>query len=305
MQRRIVAETYTDQTIKEVITDLQGKYATWMTLTNLQDLGAAVDTRRFDYVSMYDAIQNLADEVGAYWYVDAADDLHFFLESDGAAAISYVEDDNILLDSFTLDTTAMDLANRVWVLGARAASATYIDQYWTGDGSNSLWTTLYIPNYPEVTEGGVAKTIEVERGDTPDSDYTYDKKNKVLKRVAGALGNGVSLQLHYKPTVQVIDYFEDQPSVVAYGLYEKVIRDRKITDKAAARKRGRAALKKTKQLARDVSFRSRDWNVSPGQLATVDVTSYGFDSPCRINSISVSFTPADIEATIEAQEVAT
>lgn len=303
LQRRIVAKVYQNQTAKQMLLDLIANYASWVGMAAVEDVGGPVELLRFEYDTLATAIQKIADINGAYWYLDASDDLHFFSNYQGLAAVNYNAGSNILMSSFTLKTTARDLCNRVWVIGARAAAANYLDQYWTGDGNNAVYTTAYIPNYPEVFENGVSKTIEVEKGESSDKDYVYNKKEKVLKRVAGNLPNGVLLRFKYRPTTQIIDYFEEPSSVATYGLYEKAIRDKKITDKAAARSRGRSELKKTKSLVRIPSFDSRDWKVNPGELTTVTVGSYGFTANCRIDRISISFSPADIVASIDATEV--
>lgn len=309
LHRRLVAAVYENQTAKEIIVDLISKFAPWVDTSLVQDTGGIIEAIKFDYDTLGEAIQKLADTVGAYWYLDHENKLHFFTLYDGVAPITFDATrsgklpGSILKNSFQLRTTAMDLANRVWVIGAKSASATYTEQYWVGDGQNSVFPIAYEPNYPDVWENGTPKTIEVDRGVGSDKDYTYDKVNRVLKRTAGPLPAGVVLRFRYRPTVQVIDYFEDPGSVATYGLYEKAIRDKKITDRAAARSRGRAALKRTKGLIRLPSWTSRTWTLNPGQLTTVTVPSFGFAAECRINRVSVTFTPQDIVASYEAQEV--
>jgi hypothetical protein len=303
LQRRLVAEAFQNRTPKQMLTSIITAYAPWVTMANVEDIGGPVESMIFNYDTAAEAIQKLAEITGAYWYLDKDNGLHFFLENDGTAPIDYDATSNILRDSFTLDDTAFDLANRIWIIGSRAASSTFSDFYWSGDGLNDTVVLPWIPNYPEIKENGVTKTIEVDKGSTSDKDYVYSKKDKTLRRVAGPLPGGSTAYLRARPTVQVIDYFEDSASVATYGLYEKAIRDRKITDKAAARKRGRAALKKVKSLMRLPKWSTRDWAVDPGQLTNVSVPSFGFSARCRINSISVEFTPEDIVAQIDAQEV--
>jgi len=309
LHRRLVAAVYENQTARQILLDLISQFAPWVNTSLVNDIGGLIETIRFDYDTLGEAIQKLADIAGAYWYLDHEDKLHFFANHDGVASVNFdatLEDHlpgSIRRNSFQLRTTAIDLANRVWVIGARSAAATYTEQYWTGDGNNAVFSLAYEPNYPEVYENGVEKTIELDKGAGSEKDYTYDKKNRVLKRTAGPLPAGVLLRFRYRPTVQIIDYFEDPGSVAVYGLYEKAIRDKKITDRAAARKRGRAALKRTKGLVRLASWQSRTWDLAPGQLTTVTVPSFDFSAECRINRVSVTFTPQNIIATYEAQEV--
>lgn len=307
LHRRLVAAVYENQTAKQILLDLIAQFAPWVNTSLVNDIGGTIETMRFDYNTLGEAIQKLADIVGAYWYLDHEDKLHFFASYDVMSATNFdaTLPGSILRNSFQLRTTAIDLANRVWIIGARSAAATYTEQYWTGDGNNAVWSLAYEPNYPEVYEDGVSKTIEVDKGVGSTKDYTYDKKNRVLKRTAGPLPAGVTLRFRYRPTVQIIDFFEDTGSVATYGLYEKAIRDKKITDRAAARKRGRAALKRTKGLIRLPSWQSRTWTLNPGELTSVTVPSIGFSAQCRIDRVSVTFATQEIIASYEAQEVLT
>jgi hypothetical protein len=304
LQRRLVLEVFTDQTPKQMIESIITDYASWVTSANVQDVGGAVESMVFDYDSVAIAIQKIADLVGAYWYLDEDNDLHFFTESDGGASTTYDSRINMARNSFTLDTTAVDLANRVWVLGSKTAATNYLEQQWVGDDTTQVFSLAYVPNYPEVYENEVQKTIEVEKGETSSEDYVYNKKEKALRRVAGPLGNGIPLRFKYRPTTQIIDYFEDSGSVATYGLYEKAIRDRKITDKAAARKRGKSELKRTKSVQRVCNWRTRDWEVAPGQIASIVVPPFNLVADIRIEEMDVTFTPGDIVATLRGTAVA-
>jgi hypothetical protein len=303
LQRKIVSKVYSDKTAKEIILDLVSSYATWINTSQVDDIGARIETITFNYVTFATALQNIADTVGAYWFLDSNNKLHFFQDYDEITTKSFSSGSNILKNSFDLKTSAKQLANRVWVIGAKTSAPNYINQYFTGDASNDIFSLAYIPNYPDVYENGVTKTIEVDKGEPYSTDYVYQKKEKVLKRVGGNLPNGVQLRIRYRPTVQIIDYFENQASINTYGLYEKVLRDKKITDKAAARQRGRTELSRLKGLIRYASFSSRDWDVAAGQVVNVNVPQFGYVTTSRILRVSIDFEQGDIIAHIETQEV--
>jgi hypothetical protein len=92
--------------------------------------------------------------------------------------------------------------------------------------------------------------------------------------------------------------------VSKYGVYSTAIRDRKITTKDAARKRGKEYLKTSAVITKRLQWETRSWTVEPGQLTTVTVTSLGITSrKYRIESVDINLTPADIVANITATEV--
>lgn len=302
LQRLLVAEVFENQTAKEIITEARNKYAPWLGVTNVDDIGGDVELLTFNYEPFINVISKLSEMTGAHWNIDAYNRLSFFLDNDGFTSFDFTPN-RILEGSFNLDANATDLCNRIWIIGAKQASPNTIEQTFTGDGNNQFYSIAYEPNYPSVTENGVAKTIAIDKEGTPTTNYVYNKKEKVLKRVAGNLPNGTVLKITYRPTVQVIDYFEDPASVAAYGLYEKAVIDKKITDKMAARKRGRAELKRKKDIIRSAGWNTRSWRVNPGQLTRVVMPAFGINSFWRIESINVEFTPEDIVADISAEEV--
>jgi hypothetical protein len=298
----MIAETFTNQKPKQILQTLRNKYATWLDVSGVRDVGGVLDSLTFNYETFSSAIEKLAEITGAYWYIDASNKLRFFLDNQGISAYEFGPD-RILEGSFGIDTTALDLVNRIWVIGARQSSPTAIEQTFFGDNSNEYFLLAYEPNYPKVYENGVLKTIELEDGEVSTKDFSYNKKFKVLRRNGGPLSAGSNIKIVYNPTVQVIDYFEDTDSVARYGLYEKAIRDQKITDKMAARSRGRAELKKRKRLINRASWSTRTWQVNPGELAKVTLGPFALDRYFRIESVDVDFSPEDVVASISAEEV--
>lgn len=302
LQRIIVAETFQNLSAKQMIAALQSKYAPWILLEHVDDIGSAIDLLSFNFETFASAVDKLSEITGAHWNLDADNKLHFFLDNTSIANFAFTPS-RIIDGSFSLEESATELANRVWIIGAKQASNQTITQTYVGANNNQYFSLAYVPNYPSVTENGVNKTIAVEKDDSNSKDYTYNKKEKVLKRKAGNLPTGVILQITYQPTVQVIDYFEDTQSIASYGLYEKAIRDKKITDKLAARSRGRAELKRVRKISRYAKWNSRSWRVQPGQLAKIQLSAYNIDSYWRITSIDVDFSAEDIIANLSATEV--
>lgn len=304
LQRFLIATTYTSQTAKQIIQNVFSTYASWVNTSLVKDIGGTISSINFDYDNLSAVVDKLADISGAYWYLDSNNYLHFFADNDGAASINYNSTSNMLAESVNIDYEAQELANRVYVIGARDASPTTIDNFFTGDGNNQIWVTSNTVNSPTVTENGVSKTISADTGGTPSTDYVYNKQDRTLKRVAGAASAGVVIKITYKPTVQIIDYFEDAPSVKKYGVYATALRDQKIKTKDAARKRGREYLKTSATVTKRLTWDSRDWTVEPGQQTTITVSSLGITSrKYRIESVNVNFRPDDIQAQITAVEV--
>jgi hypothetical protein len=297
----IVAESFENKTAREMITTLKNKYADWLDISGVEDVGGPIELLGFNYEPFAECVNKLAEILGAYWTIDANNKMAFFQQK--GKTIDDFTPNHILEGSFSLDYSAVELVNRVWVIGAKQSSPNTVTQTFTGDGNNQYFLLAYVPNYPKVYENNVEKTISLAKDEAPTTNYVYNKFEKVLKRVAGNLPNGVTLRMDYQPTVQIIDYFEDSSSVSRYGRYERVIRDNKINDKMAARKRGRSELKRVKDVIRYAKWDTRLWDLNPGEVTRLIVPPFGIDSYWRINSVDVSFSPEDIITSIDAEEV--
>lgn len=297
----IVAESFVNQTAKQIIQQLRDLYEPTLDVSGVEDVGGPIEQIDFNYEPLADCINKLAETLGAYWTIDADYRVRFFQERGRDIADFYPV--HVLEGSFSLDYSAVELANRVWVIGSKQASGNTVTQTFLGDGANQYFAFVYTPNYPVIKENGVNQSIALFKDQAPTTKYLYNKTERVLKRVDGPLPAGVTLTVDYKPTVQIIDYFEDSASVARYGRYERVIRDKKITDKMAARKRGRSELKRVRDVIRYAKWSTRVWQVRPGDISRLLMPAFGIDSFWRINGIEISFSPEDVIATIDAEEV--
>lgn len=315
LQKRVVNRIYENKTAAEILADLLSRYPCGITLAPIIATTPVIERIDFMYLPLIECVRQLADITGFRWYVDEASALHFFKTDEGVGATVFSTTNaggltrNIRKDTLNFSSEINDkTANRVWVIGAQSASPQYTEQFWTGDGNNAIYTVAFTPNYPEVFENGVEKTIEVDKGTPSDKDYVYGKKDKYLKRVAGALPNGVALRFKYRPTIQIIDYFEDTASIDKYGIYEKAVKDKQITEKMAARARGRAELKRRNGEIRTMTFEALNHNVKRGLKYRVVIPELGVDSYWLCKSVTTTISAPDtvnVMKTVEFEEVET
>ncbi|GAG93688.1 unnamed protein product, partial [marine sediment metagenome] len=76
--KRLVIASYTNENAGDIVTDLLADYlaAEGVTLGEIQD-GEAVSQAIFNYVSVAEALDSLAELSGFTWYIDEAKDLYF------------------------------------------------------------------------------------------------------------------------------------------------------------------------------------------------------------------------------------
>ena len=77
LDKRLVVERYTDTAVGVIINDIITNYTSGFTVANV-DCDILVDSIAFNYVTVSEAIQMLAEQVNYNWYVDYDQDIHFF-----------------------------------------------------------------------------------------------------------------------------------------------------------------------------------------------------------------------------------
>ncbi len=141
---------------------------------------------------------------------------------------------------------------------AKQSSDKTIKQYFTCDGFQRYFTLAYEPNYVKVYLDDVLMNSLVDSNGDEAQDFLINKANKVVyipENITTPFTG--ALRIEYRPTVQIIDYFEDSRSDNPY-LLEKIIKNKDITNKMNARKIGKAEIKRDKDIKSTISFKTYD-----------------------------------------------
>lgn len=117
--RRYVAESYSAQTIEDIVNDLITKYAadiinTVYTVTT----GITLDSIDFRYKTLKDCLKRLCDLSGCIWYVDDSNNLHFDYENN---LKNYTTKTIDIVDEYYIKTET-NIINRVYIYGGLDAN---------------------------------------------------------------------------------------------------------------------------------------------------------------------------------------
>lgn len=312
LTKRIIADTYLSTDTEAgrpdlIIKDIISKYLTEFTSTNVKTTNISIENIKFDYINIKEAIENIFDllDVDFHWYIDKNKDFHMFYryESDG---ITFTQS-NIISSTLKVDYTGQEHVNRVWIVGRKQASATSIDEYYTGDGTQRYFKLAYEPNDTEIRVNNVLKNSKLESNDDGGQDFLINKIEKVFYIPSNIVTPFTgTIKATYKPTKQFIDTFENPRDIAQFGVLEKVVKNNNITDKLEARRYGKAEVKKTSTALRKVSFQSRSANtLTIGQKCTVNISSAIWDVQgiFLIKSIKRNITPGDEVVNFELEEL--
>jgi len=110
------AETYNNKTADEIVSDIISRYCSEITTTNLETFAEAIPSMTFAWEYVGQAIDKVASLVGADFYIDENDDLHFYDAADLSADHS-ISSGEIL--SAKIKRDAMKYFDRIYVVGGK------------------------------------------------------------------------------------------------------------------------------------------------------------------------------------------
>lgn len=276
-QKRIVAEVYYNRTASYILTHLITKYFPEVSTSMIKPSTEVLKEIKFTYVSLKDAIEYIMDLMpGWRYFIDSADRFHFFNRIDGTGTT--INQSMIQLDSLGVDFEGIDHYNRVWIVGNKEAAPTAIDVYYTGDGSQKYFGPL--PYEPAglaiyITPSGLPEyqlTVGAE-GSGGDFEAYYNSKQRLFYLADPALMVG-KLRANFKPVRQFIDYYENVSDIQKFGLMERAVKNKDVTNQAETRRYGRAQVQESSVKKRKLTFSSDHPNVlnaSLGQQRPVSI----------------------------------
>lgn len=298
---RLVAEAYPEDTVpydvRTILLAILAKYFPEITTNHVEMFTSTITDYRIDYEPLFKVLKKLADMSGCYFYIDKDLDLHWFQDNEGSVVQTY-DLSNILTNGWSVDFNSTDLVNRLWVIGAKQASAVEREQIFTYDGVNRIFNLGYEPNYVRAYEysgGWIERTINLESNYDGDEYFLYNKQEKNVSipvhRTVPASGQ---FKITYRPTIEIIDYFEDLSSQAQYGLYEQALKSRDIKTKAEARKIARTSLKTRRGNNVVVNFKTRDHlPLEIGKLVKINMPRYG------LNNVSLLITDLTLDYALQ------
>jgi hypothetical protein len=201
--------------------------------------------------------------------------------------------------------------NKIWVIGAKEASTESKEQQFSYDGNNRIFNLGYEPNYVEAYEWNGSlwdtKVIGEEKNYNETQDFLYNKveKNVTIPSHVTVPVSG-KFKIEYRPTIEIIDFFEDLDSQNKYGIYEKALKSKDIKTKAEARKLTRTELKNKSNTIAVINFSTFDFRpLKVGSLVNVVLSRYAIDTVFLITDLTIDYdlSNASALANVTAQGV--
>jgi hypothetical protein len=289
LNRVLVAETYTNTTINDIIDDIVTNYVPTFTTTNV-DAPIPVETITFNRVSVSEALQKLAKLSNYSWYVDYNKDIHFFEKNTEPAPFNITDtSNNYIYESLEIGDDISQLRNKVFIRGGEAEGDPRTEEF-DGDGTKKfVKLSNKFASLPTVTVGGVAQTVGVDfLDDEADFDALWNFNEKYIKFTVAPASGTNNIDVTGIPLYDILVQVEDSVSIATYGVSEFARTDTSIKSKQEAKDFAIAELEAYANKISEGAFSTYTGGLRSGQVITVNSTQRGVNEDFLIQKVSFS-----------------
>lgn len=291
MDNLLVAKSYENKTIKEIITDILSSYAPTFN-ANAVNSDFLIAKIIFNQVRISQCIRKLADIVKYEWYVDETKTVHFFIETENSAPFDLTDTSgNYVSKTLERNLDGTTIVNRVKVRGGEYDGSLYTDKITVSGNNSKSFSLPYKFSNLTVKLNTVAQTVGIDNIDDFGSyDVLFNFQEKTI-RWNTELSAGDVIEFSGNPRVRVFAVAEDSESIALYGKIEKLIREDDIKDNTVARNRALAELYAYSNNVIDARFDTRTAGLRAGMSINLTSTKRGCDDTLVIKSLT--FKPID------------
>ncbi|NOZ27957.1 MAG: hypothetical protein GXP39_07895 [Chloroflexi bacterium] len=275
---KLVDEHYLNQTDQAIIQDLISTYlgAEGFTTTSVASSGT-IESVSFNNVTLYEAMQKIADLTGYVWYVDPNKDVHYHGESATAAPFGLSDSpDNVttfgyLEDSWQFEEDASDIRNRITVRGGIRASDPVTESF-SGDGTTTMFrlTNRPVRSVVSVEVDGAAQSVGTDFVDSSGYDVYVNYVDGVLRFATAPAAGTSNIEVVYTYDVHVTAQRSDSSSYTKFGRwFDYIVEDKTITSQTKAEALADALLAQYADSRYSGRLVTLEQGLEPGQYVSI------------------------------------
>lgn len=300
LDRKLVAGTYENQSVNDIISNINDTYLTDFTIANVSCTNV-IDFIAFNYITVSKALANLADLVHYDWYVDYNKDIHFFSKTDNDAPFDIIDTDGSYnINTLKIKQDNSQVRNVIYVRGGEYLADTFTTEL-KADGTKNIYEIPYKYKDLSCTLSGQSLSVGLDYIDNEnDYDVLWSYQEKILKwkdadkpsidsiiRVGGK--PYLPVRLKTKNTVSINDMADLEGGD---GEYEYIIIDDSIKTKKGALERANAELDNYKNTLIEGQFQTYEDGLKAGQKIRINSSLYDINEDYIINQVTIKmFTP--------------
>ena len=274
--RKLVAETYENETVSDIIEDIVANFTDGFTTNNVENLSTNIEFIQFDYTRPSDALRDIADSVGYDWYVDYDKDIYFFPRGSRLAPFNVTDDTNYEWKSLKLKKSGKQMKNVIYIIGSDYVGDEIEDKVGEGDGKQKRFNLPYrYDKQPTVKLGGVSKTVGIEfLSDSGSFDCYWNSNEKVISFPTAPASGDVDIK--GKPLIPLFVKVKAPNNVD--GEFEFKIIDKTLKTEEAVRARAKVEIDTYAKAVDSANFITQQKGLEVGQKIKVDSTIRGIDN---------------------------
>lgn len=295
LDQHLVAETYENQTINQIIADF---IANWLptgpTMTQV-DAPELIKYIQFKYEPVSDCLKQLAELVGYDWYIDYFKDIYFKAPTATSAPVDVTDDGGIYVNgTLLIRRDNSQLRNSIIVRGGEYLGTEFTASV-KADGKQMVFNLPYKYTDFKATLTGNSLNIGLDYINNPDDyDALYNFNEKLLRfKETDRPSLNATLSFAGKPHLPVIVKMKDQVKIDAVfsaetqgdGKYEYLVIDKAINSKEGARQRALAEIKSYGETLSEGEFESEQSGFRAGQRVLINSTALGINEYFLINRV--------------------
>jgi len=312
LDRKLVAKTYENQSVNDIISDINDTYLTGFTINNV-DCSTVIDFIAFNYITVSKSLAKLADLVHYDWYVDYDKDIHFFSKTDNSAPFDLLDTDGSYnINTLKIKQDNSQVRNSIYVRGGEYLASTFTTEI-ESDGVRDIYDIAYRYEDLTCTLSGQSLSVGADYIDSADDyDVLWNYQEKLLKwkeadkllkwkeadkpSVSATIRVGgrpyLPVRLKTKNTVSINDMAALEGGD---GEYEFIIIDDSIKTKQGALERANAELDNYKNTLVEGQFQTYQNGLRSGQKIRINSSLYDINEDYLINQVTMRmFTPTKL-----------
>ena len=294
LDRRLVINSYTNQTILQIIEDINNNFLTDFTINNVKVVSKVVSFIAFNYLPASQCLQRLADLINFDWFVDYDRDIHFFAKAFSTAPFDLIDTDgSYIFKSLKIRRDNSQLKNKVFIRGGEFLADTLTTEF-ISDGIQNTYALPY--RYDELKTSVTGEVWEqgIDNIDVPSTkDYIWNNEEKFIRFRGDRIPSDTSsIKISGQPFLPVRVVVQDEESIAqmvsvegGIGEYEYLVIDKSINSREGARERAAAELEAYKVTLSEGSFRTYNDGLIAGQTITVNSVAHGINETFTINKV--------------------
>ena len=294
LDRKLVTERYKNKTVNAIISALVSDYATSFTVTNV-DCGITINSIAFNYVTVSQAIQMLAEQVNYSWYVGYDKDIHFFDKNAELSSFNLTDTNGkYIFNSLKIKDDLSQLRNKVIVRGGDK-EGTQRTETFDSDGEQTTFPLGYkYSAKPTVTVSGTPLTVGLDFVDQDtDYDVMWNFNEKYIRLTGSPFNEGSPVAATGTPLIPILIEAEEPASIATYGYYEFRKVDKSIETSEEARQYAAAQLYAYKATIKEGTFDTYESGLRSGQTINIQSTIRGIDEDFLVQSVSLKMRGPD------------